>query len=60
MDAVTRVQILDKAVGISHYTNILWKDLNQIILHPAKGQEKGRLGSLTFVWQPVGGDKDWI
>ena len=32
MDSVTRIQILDKAVGISHHTNTLRKDTNPTIL----------------------------
>ena len=35
---VTRVQILDEAVCISHIANMLGKDLNLIILPPATGE----------------------
>ena len=38
MDTVIRVQILDVADCISHYTNPLWKSLNPIILPPAMGK----------------------
>ena len=35
MDTVTRVQILDEAVCISHSTNTLEKGMNRTILPPA-------------------------
>ena len=35
MDIVTRVQILDKAVYISHSANTLGKSMNRAILSPA-------------------------
>ena len=35
MDKAKQVQILDKAVSISHNTNTLGKDMNPIILPPA-------------------------
>ena len=37
----------------SHSASILGKDMNPIILPPALGKLFGRLGSLTFIWQPV-------
>ena len=48
MDTATWVQILYKAVCISHNANIIKKDINQ-----AMGKLKDRLGSLTLVWQSV-------
>ena len=53
MDKANRVQNLDEAVRISHSINILGKGMNPIILYPGMGKQYGRLGSLTFVWQPV-------
>ena len=38
MDMATQVQILDKAVGISHSANIFGKGLNVTILSPAMGK----------------------
>ena len=38
MDTVTQVQILDKAVFISHSTNTPGKGMNQIILPPPRGR----------------------
>ena len=38
MDMATQVQILDKAVGISHSTNTLWKGMNPAILSLAMGK----------------------
>ena len=35
---VTKVQILDKAVGISHSANTFGKDMNLTILPPAMGK----------------------
>ena len=37
MDTVTRVQILDKAICISHSANTLGKSVNPNILPPAMG-----------------------
>ena len=50
MVTATRVQIQDEAVSISHSANIFGKRMNVTILSPAI---EDRLGSLTFVWQPV-------
>ena len=38
MDRVIWVQILDEAVGISHRTNTLGKDMNPTILLPVMGK----------------------
>ena len=38
MDMATKVQILDKAVCISHSTNMLWKGMNTVIFSPAIGK----------------------
>ena len=53
MYMVTKVQILDKSVYISHSNNTLEKIMNPPILFIAMSKEWGRLGSLTFVWQLV-------
>ena len=53
MEAATRVQFLDEAVCISYSTNTIGKGINPIILPPAMGKLKDRLGSLTLVWQLV-------
>ena len=45
----TRVQILDKAVCISHSANTYGKDRHPTLLPPALGKLYGRLGSLTLV-----------
>ena len=38
MDTATRVQILNETDCISHCTNTLGKDMNQMILHPDMGR----------------------
>ena len=38
MDTVTRVQILDEAVNISHNGNTLGKSMNPIIFPTVKGK----------------------
>ena len=38
MELVTRVQIPDKAVSVSHNTNTLEKSMNSIIIPPAIGK----------------------
>ena len=38
MNTATRVQILDETDCISHSTNTLEKDMNQVILPPAMGK----------------------
>ena len=48
MDTVTRVQILDKVAGISHFANALGKSTNPFILPSAMD-----MGSLTLVWSLV-------
>ena len=53
MGTVTRVQIQDKAVYISHSANNLAKGMNPTTLFPAMGKLLGRLGSLIMVWQLV-------
>ena len=53
VDAVTRVQNLDKAVCISLSANTLGKGMNPAILTPAISKLEGTLSFLPFVWQPV-------
>ena len=53
MDLDTQVQILDKAIFISHWTNTLEKGMNPTILPQFIGKKLGRQGSLTLVSQPV-------
>ena len=38
MDTVTQVQILDKAISISHNANTIWKAMNLTILPLAMGK----------------------
>ena len=45
MGTTIQVQILDKAIFISHSTNTLVKGMHPTILSPTKG-------SLILVWQP--------
>ena len=44
MSRVTRVQILDEVVHISHRANIHWKGINPTILPQAQGKLSGKLG----------------
>ena len=44
MDFSTRVQILDKAVCISHSANTLGKGINPYIFSPAMGKILGQAG----------------
>ena len=44
MDLTTRVQILDKAVCISHSVNTLGKGMNTTIIPPARGKIVGKTG----------------
>ena len=44
MDTVTRVQVLDQAVCISHSTKILGKSIHPSILLPAIGKQWDRMG----------------
>ena len=48
-----QVQILDKAVCISHSVNTLGKNMNPIILPPAISKQYSKLGFLILVWRPV-------
>ena len=49
MDTVTRVQIMDEAVCISHSANTFGKGMNPTILSSAIGKYKGS----SLVWQLV-------
>ena len=53
MDMVTRGQIPDDAVCISHSANILGKEMNLTILLPTLAKLQARLGSLTLVCKDV-------
>ena len=51
---------LNPGLGISYGTNTLGIDMNLTILPPVMSKKLGRLGSLTFVWQPVLEKENWI
>ena len=53
MFTATRVQILAETDCISHSTNTLGEGMNPIILPPAMGKLKDRLGSSALVRQLV-------
>ena len=53
MVTVTQVQILDKAVSISHGTNTLGKGMNLTIVLPLMDKIVGQTDSIILVWQPV-------
>ena len=53
IDTATRVQIVDEADCISHSINALGKGMNLLILPPAMGKYKDRLGSSALVRQLV-------
>ena len=51
MDTATRIQLLDKAICISHSANTPGKGINPTILPSAMDKWLDRLSSLTLVWQ---------
>ena len=53
MDMVNRIQIMTKAVSISHSANAIGKYMNPTILYPAMDKQNDRLQSLTLVWHSV-------
>ena len=53
MDAVTQVQVLDKAVGISCCADTFGKTMNPIIVTIAMGKIVRQTVSLVLMRQPV-------
>ena len=51
MHTATQVQILEETDSITHSTKTLGKGMNPIILPPATGKKRGRLGSSALVRQ---------
>ena len=51
MDTATRVQILDDAVCISHYANIIGKGMNPTNFPQTMGKIVEQTISLTLLWQ---------